>query len=224
MTRERYPVPGTGDNRPPRARRAARLARLLPAIAWLALTACQSDGADTADSAQPGADPHEGVPGAPAIDSETMQRQMALMTQLQALDQVLAPVREQAMQDPEMQAREQDLMAQVDAAMESINPGVGEMRTRFDSLRVEYGTAQQAGDQERVQSLGGELQMLQASIQETRSQALQREDVAGAIDQMREDLFDRMRALDPGADSLLNQAEEVMRELEAMVGQTEKRS
>jgi hypothetical protein len=223
MRSERYPVDRTGRSPRVSGRRAVRLARTIPALTWLALSACQANGAGEAgDGAQASANPHEGVPGAPAeIDAETMQRQMALMTQLQAIDQVLAPVREQAMQDPEMQAREQEIIQQLDAAMESIAPGIGGMQARFDSLRAEYGAAQEAGEQERIQSLGGELQMLQVSIQETQSQALQQEDVASAIDAMREDLFTRMRAIDPGADSLLNRAEEVMAELEAMAAQAE---
>lgn len=217
MSSELSPVRRTGIRVLARARRATRLAGWLPVFTWVALAACQSEGTENAESSQAPANPHEGVPGAPAnIDTEAMQRQMALMTQLQAIDQVLAPVREQAMRDPEMQAKEQEIMGQLEVAMESITPGIGGMRVRFDSLRTEYGAAQQAGDQEHVQSLGGELQMLQASIQETQSQALQQEDVALAIDGMREALFARMRAIDPGADSLLTQAEEVMQELEAM--------
>jgi chromosome segregation ATPase len=185
------------------------------------LVACQSDGADEAESAATD-DPHEGVPGAPAdLDTEAMQRQMALMTELQALDQVLAPVREQAMQDPDIQARERDLIQQVDAAMESITPGILEVRARFDSLRAEYGVAQQAGDQERVQTLGGELQILQGSIQETQGQALEQEGVASAIEELREDLFTRMRAIDGGADSLLNRAEALMEELQVMAEEAE---
>ncbi len=88
-------------------------------------------------------------------------------------------------------------------------------------MRAEYGTAQQTGDQERVQALGGELQTLQGSIQETQSQALEQEDVASAIEALREDLFARMRAIDGGADSLLNRAEAVMEELQAMADQAE---
>ncbi len=221
MRNELWPVERTG--RPPRvpARGVFRLVRALPAITWLALAACQSDGADEAETTASD-NPHEGVPGAPVgLDAEAMQRQMALMTELQGLDQVLAPVREQAMQDPEIQAREQDLMQQVDATMESITPGILEIRARFDSLRAEYGAAQQTGDQERVQALGGELQTLQGSIQETQSQALEQEDVASAIEALREDLFARMRAIDGGADSLLNRAEAVMEELQAMADQAE---
>lgn len=219
MSSELRPIERIGTICRAATRTLSRLARAVPIVAWLTLSACQADGESEGSPesiAQASENPHEGVPGAPAdFDPEAMQRQMAMMTELQAIDQVLAPVRQQAMQDPEMKAREQEIIQQMDAAMGSITPGIEGMRTRFDSLRTEYGTAQGAGDEERLQSLTGELQSLQETLQETQSQALQQEDISSAIEGFRQYLFDRMRTIDPSADSLLNRAEELTEELEA---------
>lgn len=217
MRSELRPVERIGTLRRATTRTMSRLAGAVPVV-LLTLSACQADGASegSPESIAVGENPHEGVPGVPAdFDAEAMQRRLALMTELQAIDQVLAPVRQQAMQDDEMRAREQVVIQQVDDAMESITPGIEGMRARFDSLRTEYGAAQGAGEEERLQSLAGELQSLQGSLQETQSQALQQEDISSAIDGFRQDLFDRMRAIDPSADSLLNRAEEITEELEA---------
>ena len=199
----------------------SRLVWVLPAVVWLTSSACQTNdegGADAGATAQAGEPtPDTGVPA--GFDPETTQRQMAMMTELQAIDMVLSPIREQAIQDPELQAQQTQLVEHVDAAMESISPGILEKRTRFDELRADYAAAQQAGDQERLQSLAGELQPLQAVLQQTQSQAIEQEDVASSLTSFREGMFDKMRALDPAADSLLSRAQALSEELEAMMGE-----
>jgi hypothetical protein len=197
----------------------ARLVWVLPAVVWLTSSACQTSDEGDADAGAT-AQAEEPTPGAGAptgMNPEATQRQIAMMTELQAIDMVLSPIREQAIQDPEMQAQQTQVVEQVDAAMESISPGILEKRTRFDELRADYAAAQQAGDQERLQSLAGELQPPQAALQQTQSQAMQREDVASSLTRFREGMFDKIRALDPSADSLLNRAQALSEELEAMM-------
>jgi chromosome segregation ATPase len=187
----------------------------------LTLSACQSSEAGDADSgaAVQGAEA-SAVAGAHAdSDPEAMQQQLAMVTELQSIDQVLSPLRTQALEDPEIQAEQARVVQQVEAAMESISPGIIEAQTRFETLRAEYGAAQQAGDQERLQSLAPELQTLQMSLQQTQSQAIEQEAVASALTAFRESMFDRMRALDPSADSLLTRAQDLSDALEAMAAE-----
>ncbi len=196
-------------------RRSAPFRAALAAAIAIGASACAGDGAEA------GAENEAGAPdGQPARlsppDAEALERQMTLMSELRSIDQALSPLRERASQDPELQAKEAALVAQVEAAMEAIDPNVGATRARFDSLRTEFTTAQQSGEEVEAQSLAGELQSLQMSLQETQSQALQREDVATAIEAFRTDLFAWMRANDPAADSLLNRAEELNQALQAM--------
>lgn len=206
-----------------RPRRFSRLAGPARAsfgavLVWLAAIGCQSD-----DSSEAGSDPAAAAPDAPAAfaDTANLQRQMELMTELRAIDQALAPLRARAQEDAGIHAQEQALMAEVDAAMESISPGVLESRERFEALRVEFVAAQQAGDEERTQTLGTELQGLQARLQQTQTAALAQEDVAASIETFRERLFAWMRATDPHADSLLDRAQEITDELESMTPASE---
>ncbi len=186
-------------------------------LVWLGAAACQPD--DSSETAsEPGA-----APGAPAAvaDTASLQRQMELMTELRAIDQALAPLRARAQEDAGIHAQEQALVAQVDAAMESISPGVIEARQRFEALRGDFAAAQQAGDEERARSLGMELQGLQTRLQETQSAALSQGDVAASIETFRNNLFEWMRAADPQADSLLDRAEAITDELERLTPPSE---
>ncbi len=184
------------------------------AFVCLTLTACESDAAaDTEPEAAAGTPAVE----TPAADAAATQaRQLELITELQGLDQELSPMRERALEDPDIKAQEQVLTARVDAAMEGISPGVLEARDGFDAMMAEYNEARQAGEQERVQTLGTELQGLQIRVQQTQSAAVAQEGTAEAIESFRESLFDWMRAEDPQAGPLLDQAEEIAAELEGM--------
>lgn len=183
------------------------------ALGGLALTACGSEGDASAGDVTTRVDP--GSPDAPAtIDTQAVRERMALLSELQAIDQALAPIREDALQDPELKAHEQRVIERVEMAMESIDPTLVGARTRFDSLRLELEAAQRAQDTAKGQELTGELQTLQSSLQQAQAEAVQEEEVSEAIEGFREALFARMRSMDPRADSLLNLAERLTERLE----------
>lgn len=191
---------------------------LVPLISLLALAACVSEGGDEAeprDSAAESAVPETSGAAVPQ-DPASQQERMALMAELQSIDQTLQPIRQRALQDPELQAQQVRLVERVQAAMAEIDPDAEGNMARFDSLRAEFGAAQRAGEQERLQGLATELRSLQASLQQTQGAALQQEDVAEALDAFREDLHDQMREVEPQADSLLDRADELRERLEAM--------
>lgn len=191
--------------------RGIRPSLLLAGLAGLGAMACGSDAANESGSEAAAAPDANPFPGEPAL-----QRQLELMGELRAINQALAPIRARTQQEAQVQAQEQALMAQVDAAMEDISPGVLEARARFDTLRAEYASAQQAGEQERLQPLETELRELQIRIRDAESAALAQEDVAEAIESFRETLFARMRESDPQADSLLERGQEIANELQSM--------
>lgn len=210
-----------------RMRASAGTLRPRPLTSWLALSfvglalaACQSDGAEGdaegADGVSLAADgAGTTVQGAPPVDPA---RQMAMMGELQSIETQLQPIRQRAMQNPELQAKEQALVAQVQAAMNEIFPEMETAEARYDSLVTEFEAARAAEDTARAQTLGGELQGLQMSFNQAQMQALQQEDVAEALETFRNDLFEAMRGLDAAADSLLDRAEELNAELEASAG------
>jgi len=186
-----------------------------PRSVWLlafALSASWLAGCDAGgDAAEEGGEP---VAGEAMPDPAEIQEQMALMGELQSIDQALAPIRQQAMADPELRAEEQALVARVGEAIEEAHPELAGAEVRFDSLRTAYEVAEQSGDTAGVQSIAGELQTLQTSMQQAQGEVLQQEEITEAVEEFRENLFARMRAMDPRADSLLDLAEEITEKLE----------
>lgn len=179
------------------------------AVSCLALAACESaeDAAEVADT-----------PAETAPDPAAVQEQMALMGELQSIDQALIPIRQQAMADPELQAQEQALVARIETAMEEDHPELAGAEARFDSLRTAYETAQQEGDSAAVREVTGELQGLQSAMQQAQTEVLEREEISEAVEEFRENLFARMRDMDPKADSLLDLAEDIREKLEESMG------
>jgi len=179
-------------------------------LVFVATTAwgCRGEVADEAETAA------AVVPGGSAEAGG--RRQAELLTELRALDESLTPIRSLALQDPDIQAQEQALMVEVDAAMERLSPGFLEARDRFEVLRAEYSVAQEAGDQERLQTLGTELQALQMQIQGAQNAAAGEESVTEAIESFRQTLFVWMRAEDPEIGSLLDRVVEITDELQSM--------
>jgi len=183
----------------------------------LALTGCagddaDGDSADASDGAAPAADL-----GAADLTAD-QQEQMAMIAELQTIDQRLGPMRDQVFQDPAFQVRQQALVARIEEEVEKMSPGSREKRARFDSLVTEYGVAEGAGDDERVQSLGGVLQALESELRQAQTEAMESPALKEALDSFREDLFDKVRLLDPAADSLIKRGEELNAKLTATTG------
>ena len=187
--------------------RSATLVAL--ALACIGTAACES-GEDAADAADAADAPAEQA----APDQAAIQEQMALMGELQSIDQALTPIRQEAMADPELQAQEQALVARIEAAIEEAHPELEGAEERFDSLRIAYESAEQEGDSAAVQSAAGELQGLQRAMQQAQSEALEREEITEAVEDFRESLFAHMREMDPKADSLLDLAEDIRERLQ----------
>ena len=192
-----------------RSRSALLLAFTASSIAF---AGCESDG----DAAETDAAAEQAVP-----DQAAIQEQMALMGELQSIDQALTPIRQEAMADPELRAQEQALVARVESAIEAAHPELAGAEARFDSLRTAYETAQAEGDTASVQAIAGDLQGLQTAMQQAQGEVLQQEEITDAVEEFRENLFARMREMDPRADSLLDLAEEISDRLEETAGDGE---
>lgn len=203
----------------------------LPALfAALTLAACEPSDDLVADSDEPAAsaaDPAGGASGAapgggsvpypgPSLTPEQRRRQLEVMTELQTIGQALGRIRDRAIVQPDMAARQEALDTRMQDAMEEAAPGSGERRVRYDSLIVAYEAAQESGDQEAVQSIGLELQGLQLDLGQAQQEALADPEIRAEIEAFREDLFARMREMDPAADSLFDRGDELNAELDSL--------
>jgi len=144
--------------------------------------------------------------------------QMELVTELQAIDQQLATVRDRAMGDPAIKAQEAELVAEIEAAMEEVQPGSIAMREEFDGLIGEYNAAQEAGDQAKLAEMGPQLQTMDMALRQAQSAVMERPEMLSKVEAFQESMFAHMREIDESADSLLTRGEFLNGELQTLMG------
>lgn len=171
------------------------------------LTACGGDGEQDQASSGDTASVASGMPSPGG--------QGGAMAEMRQLQKQLRSISKRAMQDSALQRQMKDVQALIDRTMREMNPRAGNQMDRMDSLRGQLQTAQSEGDTTRMRSLITEAQKLQRSIQKLRNKAMQREDVAKALKQFQEDLRAEMREIDPAADSLMDRADSLQKQMQS---------
>lgn len=184
------------------------LAVLVPLV-LLATSACEGD-TDTESA------PADTDPAAEAEAPQQQQQQMdpeamALMGEAQELQQQLAPIQEEAMQDEALAAQLQDLQERVQAAMRDENP---ELLERMDELEADFMAAQESGDQERVQEVGMEAQTVQSELQALQSAVLEDPELSASVQAFEDAQRERMIEIDPEAGELIDRLDEIFEQLE----------
>lgn len=186
----------------------------LPIVAVLTFGACAPDsGEASADAAATETDVAAGQTVAPADQAE----QMAMIAEIQAIEQQLGPLQNEALADADMVVKQEALAVKVEAAMEEAVPGSTEKRAEFDSLIGDYQAAQASGDQETVAELGPRLQALNMELVQAQQAAMQRDDIREAVESFQADLAVVMRGIDESAGDLLDRRDELYAELQSMM-------
>ncbi len=175
----------------------------LPAI--LVLAGC--DGTNDLEEPPAGAEAEQVNPmGGEEMDPEMMARMM----EAQEIQQQLAPVRDQAMQDPELSAQLTDLQERIETAMRE--EGV-ELFEQMEGFEAEYLAAQEAEDQERLQAIGMEAQGVQMQLQALQESVLSRPDIQEDIEAFEANQRALMLEIDPESGELMDELDEILAEL-----------
>lgn len=184
-------------------------------IAMAGMAACGGDGQDggsTADTASASAAPGSGMPSAGG-------QQGGMMAEMRQLQKRLSSIQQQAMQDSALQAQMQDVQALIDSTIRAMSPQAAQQMEQLDSIRGQLQAAQSQGDTARLRSLIMEAQKLQKALQKVQSRAMQQEDVAAAIKSFQNALREQMRQVDPAADSLIERADSLQRQMQGQAQQ-----
>lgn len=189
-----------------------KIGKTLAVLVPLVLLATSACGGDTDTESAP-ADTD------PAAEAEAPQQQqqqmdpeaMALMGEAQELQQQLAPIQEEAMQDEALAAQLQELQERVQAAMRDENP---ELLERMDELEADFMAAQESGDQERVQEVGMEAQTVQGELQALQSAVLEDPELSASVQAFEDAQRERMIEIDPEAGELIDRLDEIFEQLE----------
>lgn len=152
---------------------------------------------------------------APQLPAEAQ----GLIVELQEVQSALQPIHEQALQHPEIQAAQQELGADIRAAMAEVDPATPERMARLQELIEQGQAAQAAEDEAKLNEIAGEARAVQERLQAAEAAAVQRPEIAPRLEEFQTRLLERMLEVDPEAESLLERAQELDARLSALLGQ-----
>lgn len=192
------------------------LVAALAVLTAAGLAACggdgQGDGAATDDTAaMSGADTAATPPGGTG-------RRGAIM-ELRRIQKQLRGLRDKALEDSALNRQLEELRTMIDQAMREMSPEAGKRIDRLDSIRGELETARAEGDTARLRSLVREGRKLRQALQSVRSKAMQQQEISAALEDFRSALRERMREVDPSADSLMDRMDTLQRQMRSRMQQ-----
>lgn len=142
-----------------------------------------------------------------------------LITEIQQLQEQLQPIQEEAFQDPEIQAAQQALGAEIQEAMVEVDPATPQRMERLQELMVQAQAAQAAQDQEAMTEIVTEARGLEQELQAAQAAVLQSSEIAPQVEAFEAKLLERMIEVDPEAESMIERAQELDARLAAFLGQ-----
>lgn len=189
-----------------------KIGKTLAVLVPLVLLGTSACGGDTDTESAPADTDSAAEAEAPQQQQQQMDPEtMALMGEAQELQQQLAPIQEEAMQDEALAAQLQELQERVQAAMRDENP---ELLERMDELEADFMAAQESGDQERVQEVGMEAQAVQGELQALQSAVLEDPELSASVQAFEDVQRERMIEIDPEAGELIDRLDEIFEQLE----------
>lgn len=159
-----------------------------------------------------------GAVGAPGTAAQEERSQQEIVLEMQQIQQQLAPIEQEAMQDRELQQTRDDLNQQVVDKIQEMDPEAESKLERIQKLQQELGVAQEEGDAERSRELVGEMQEIQGQLQTLQAQALQDEQIAAEYVAFRDQVRERMVEIDPAAAELVERLDALQQELQPGAG------
>lgn len=142
-----------------------------------------------------------------------------LIGELQQLQARLQPIQQQALQDPEIQAAQQALGAEIQEAMVEVDPETPEKMERLQELMVQAQAAQAEEESAAMTEIVSEARALEQQLQAAQAAAIQSPELAPRVEAFQDRLLERMVEVDPEAEALLDRAQELNARLAAVLGQ-----
>lgn len=149
---------------------------------------------------------------------ELPEEVQAWISEIEQLQAQLAPVQQEALQDEEIQAQQEALGAEVEAAMQAIDPELAILGDRMDQLQAEAEAAQEEGDMEKLQGLSQEAGQIQQRFQAVQGQVLERPEIAEKVESFQDNLQSKMVEIEPEAAVMLERFEELASRIEEAMG------
>lgn len=142
-----------------------------------------------------------------------------MIAELQEVQAALQPIHQQAMQDPEVQALQQSLSADIRDKMTELAPSTPDRMARLQALMQQGQAAQAEQDQAALAEIATEARAIEQELQAAQVEALQSPEIAPRVEAFEAELLEKMQEIDPETDALIERAQELDAKLAAMLGQ-----
>lgn len=150
---------------------------------------------------------------APADPSE--EQVEAWFNEFQQVHQQLEGIQAEALQDPALNAAQEELGEEIQLAMATADPNLDQRVARVQAIEAEAAAAQQEGDVERLQELMGEAQDIQNHFMQVQAATLEQPAIATKLAAFQEQLEARMIDINPEAQALMTRFRELEQRIEA---------
>ena len=154
------------------------------------------------------------APALPAPEQPSPEVQGWLM-EMQQLQQQLAPIQAQALEDSALLVSQQELGTEIKAAVEAADPGLNERIEQLQDAEAELAAAQQNGDSTKLQALAQDALEVQQRFIAAQQQALQQPQITAKVETFQTELEQKMIEVDPEAATLIQRFRELEDKLEA---------
>jgi hypothetical protein len=141
--------------------------------------------------------------------------------ELQRIGAHLQWVHDRALQDPALRRARERLMEVVKDAMDRADPELAGLARRAAELPAEHEAATRRGDAARAQALHREMARIQARFMNAEAQVLRDPEIARQARAYEEMLRERLMAIEPLTDRLLERSGQLQRLLQGALGRPE---
>ncbi|MEX2582927.1 MAG: hypothetical protein WD766_06625 [Gemmatimonadota bacterium] len=156
------------------------------------------------------------APGAAPADPANQEMQ-ALFMEMQQVHQQLEQVQIEALADPELNAQQESLGAEIQLAMAEADPMLEQRMARLEEVMVEGRAAEQAGDTAKRDELGQEFQQIQQHFMSVQQSVVSEPPLAEKVEEFQSDLEATMIRMNPEAESLISRLREIEIEMERIM-------
>lgn len=150
------------------------------------------------------------VMNAQTPNEETQKLYQEYMT----LNQELRAIQQKAFQDSAIAKQAEELSDMIDKKMREIDPEAKKLIQQRDSIETEFQTAQNAGDQGKIEKLQQDYQELSTQLTPLNQQVMQMEDVQKKQQKLNSDMIQKMQEIDPQTQSKIQRLNEIQQQLQ----------
>lgn len=139
-----------------------------------------------------------------------------LYMEYQQLSQQLQQIQQQAMQTEPLATEGEQLDQKITDAMVENNPEIQTSLDKRENLISQYQTAQQAGDQAKLQQLQQEFQQVNQKIQSVQQQVMAQPELKADVEAYQEKVMTKMEEINPEVPQMLTRMETIGQQLSQM--------